>query len=337
MKEEQNSFSNDSSKSSGIKGWIKNKLCSLIQKQTAPLVTAIETSNQEISGLRVQLEFMKNRQEELWGRLFADLNFQTDVIVAAENRCILETPKFASPKRLERHGFKAYSQNEEDGIIHEIFRRIGVENKTFVEFGVGDGFENNTLYLLKQGWKGLWLEASPKSAANIRKCFKNALDEGQLSFKECFINRENINSLLAGWNPDMLGIDIDGNDYWVWGAIDCMSPRLVVIEYNPKFLPSVKWTMTYDANHEWQGDDYHGASLAAMAELGKKKGYTLVGCSLTGVNAFFVRNDLVEDKFYTSEDCADFYYPSKGWIERGYRLEGYFPPRKSDPLKGDLL
>lgn len=61
---------------------------------------------------------------------------------------------------LERYGYKVYSQNDEDGIIQEIFRRIGVSNKIFVEFGVQDGLESNAHYLLFQEWKGLWIEGS---------------------------------------------------------------------------------------------------------------------------------------------------------------------------------
>ena len=83
--------------------------------------------------------------------------------------------RYQNPKRLSKHGKKLYSQNEEDGIILEIFNRIGTTNKTFVEFGIGDGLENNTLALLFQGWKGLWLEGSAKSVNNIKgmSCYGN--------------------------------------------------------------------------------------------------------------------------------------------------------------------
>src|SRR5262245_41373742 len=70
----------------------------------------------------------------------------------------LRDGRYSDPLRLECFGFKSYSQYDEDGIIEEIFRRIGTTNKRFIEFGVEDGLENNTLKLLLEGWGGLWIE-----------------------------------------------------------------------------------------------------------------------------------------------------------------------------------
>jgi len=78
-------------------------------------------------------------------------------------------PRYLAPKRLLRHGYKVYSQNDEDGIIAEIFRRIGVAGRTFVEFGVETGVECNTAKLLVEGWRGLWIEADAQSAGTIRR------------------------------------------------------------------------------------------------------------------------------------------------------------------------
>src|SRR6476660_9739248 len=72
-------------------------------------------------------------------------------------------PRQSDPRSLNRFEYKAFSQSGEDGILHEIFRRIGLEGAgTFIEIGVGDGLENNTLQLLQMGWRGLWLEADPR-------------------------------------------------------------------------------------------------------------------------------------------------------------------------------
>ena len=81
---------------------------------------------------------------------------------------LLANQKYTDKARLERYGFKAYSQNDEDGIIQEIFNRIGVTNKTFVEFGAYDGLENNTTYLLMKGWRGLWIDGDPKKMKILR-------------------------------------------------------------------------------------------------------------------------------------------------------------------------
>ena len=81
--------------------------------------------------------------------------FQTDKM-QSEQRLLGE-------RRLASQGYKAYSEGDQDGIIQEIFRRIGVTNKFFVEFGCGDGLQNNTLYLLLGGWKGVWMDGNPRN------------------------------------------------------------------------------------------------------------------------------------------------------------------------------
>ncbi|MGC8643998.1 MAG: hypothetical protein ACP5XB_29415, partial [Isosphaeraceae bacterium] len=83
-------------------------------------------------------------------------------MAAQEVRALLDGPKHREPKDLNRHEFQAFSQNGEDGIIAEIFQRIGVTNRYFVEFGASDGFENNTALLVRPlGWRGLWIDGSP--------------------------------------------------------------------------------------------------------------------------------------------------------------------------------
>lgn len=126
----------------------------------------------------------------------------------------------------------------------------------------------------------------------------DANGDGEKIKKE-FITAENINQLLQKYRVprefDLLSIDIDSNDYWVWKAIDNYSPRVVVIEYNSCIPPNESKTIKYDPNARWDGTDYFGASLLALAKLGKSKGYSLVYCESSGVNAFFVRNDLIKN------------------------------------------
>ena len=110
---------------------------------------------------------------------------------------------------------------------------------------------------------------------------------------------------------DLLSIDIDGNDYFVWEAITAIEPRVVVIEYNSKFPPPMRWTIRYDPAHEWDGSDQFGASLQSLADLGIRKGYRLVGCNITGTNAFFVRADLAGDHFVEPPDAATLYQPPR--------------------------
>ena len=238
----------------------------------------------------------------------------------------LAQSKYQDDLRLLKYGYKVYSQNDEDGIINEIFNRVGTESNTFVEFGVEDGLECNSLYLTLSGWRGLWMEGSANHVKSIRKKFDFLIDEGQLRVVHAMIDAENINTLIGEnveENVDLLSIDIDRNDYWVWKAIDVIQPRVVVVEYNATIRPPIAVTVKYDAKARWNGSNYFGASLSALEKLGVKKGYSLVGCSFSGSNAFFVRNDLVQDKFCEPFSALNHYEPPRYhvWFSAGHRRD----------------
>ena len=117
-----------------------------------------------------------------------------------------------------------------------------------------------------------------------------------------FLTRENIVSVFqeAGVPPvfDFMGIDTDGNDYWLWEAIGkVFAPRVVVIEYNASFGPCLDWVMPYNPEHRYDETIYFGATLKSLVELGSRLEYELVGCSADGVNAFFVKRELINDLF----------------------------------------
>lgn len=250
-----------------------------------------------------------------------------------------------NPLYLERFGYKVYSQNDEDGILEEIFNRIGTTNRLFIEFGVQSGLENNTHYLLHKGWSGLWIEGDSRYYKEAILNFKRVISEGRLEIVNKFITKDNINTIIKqaalyekskiqdesavpfpGVNIDLLSIDIDGNDYWVWDAINCIKPRVIVIEYNVKFPPHFEWIMEYDESHWWNQNDNMGASLKALELLGTQKGYQLVGTNLTGSNAFFVRKDLTDDKFPIPATSENLYNPwgcSKYRYVSGHKSEGY--------------
>lgn len=177
-----------------------------------------------------------------------------------------------------------YSQNGEDGVIEEILDRIGTDTKYAVEFGVEDGKQCNTRLLKEKGWNVLQMDDGENNPSSIKKEF---------------ITAENINGLFEKYrvpeNLDVLSIDVDFNDFWMWRAMDNKyKPRLVVIEYNATIPPNRAMTVKYDGNRMWDGvSAYFGASLLALYRLGKQKGYGLVYCDKKGVNAFFVRNDLL--------------------------------------------
>ena len=230
-------------------------------------------------------------------------------------------------KCLEYYGFKVYSQNEEDGIIEEIFNRVGTTNKIFIEFGVENGLECNSHYLLFKGWRGLWIDGGESYVKEIRNRFAPVIANGQLKVLQAFITRENINNLFtqSGFEGeiDLLSIDIDGNDYYVWEAINVVKPRVVVIEYNAKFPPNCDWKQAYNKRHIWDGSDWQGTSLKAFELLGRRLGYQLVGTNLNGVNAFFVRKDLAKDLFIEPATAENLYNPAKYYL----RYKNGHPPK----------
>ncbi|GHT74546.1 hypothetical protein FACS1894124_4590 [Spirochaetia bacterium] len=218
---------------------------------------------------------------------------------------------------LDRFGYKVYSQNDEDGIVAEIFRRIGTTNKQFVEFGVQNGLESNGHFLLHKGWHGLWIDGDKKAFKQLASVFARPIHSKQLTAINAFITVENINSIISssmGGGIDLLSIDIDGNDYWVWEAITCIKPRVVVIEYNAKFPPDYEWIMPYDLDHIWDTSDKQGASLKSLELLGNKLGYQLVGTNMTGVNAFFVQRELAKDLFPLPATAENLYHPMVFYI-----------------------
>ena len=230
-------------------------------------------------------------------------------------------PKYADPARLTRFGFRVFSQHDEDGIVEEILQRIGVRSRAFVEIGAGNGVENNTRYLLVQGWTGLWIESSQPCVQDILARHGNLVREGKLVVRRAFVTAESIEAVLASANahsePDVLSIDIDGNDYWIWKSITRLKPRVVVIEYNATFGPRSVYVLRYDPAWVWDETSRFGASLKALETLATEKGYVLVGCDFAGVNAFFVRADLAGDHF------ARPYSAEHHWEPPRYFMSGF--------------
>ena len=270
-----------------------------------------------------------NRLKQLFNPTIQKINYSLivrnrvkHIPIIQEIDRLREYHRYQNPKSLIPFGDKVYSQSDEDGIIREIFNRIGVTNKTFIEFGIGNGLENNTLSLLFDDWQGLWIDASSRSIRKIQKHFAKIIDSGQLKTVQSFITRGNINQLISSnlesHEVDLLSIDIDGNDYHILDAITCITPRVIVIEYNAKFTPPILYCMEYDEIHAWEKDDCHGASLKFLETHLRKKDYYLVGCNLSGVNAFFVRKELVSDQFLEPFTAENHYEPAR------YYLSGYF-------------
>ena len=242
---------------------------------------------------------------------------------------LFSNPYYQSGKRLTLFENQVFSQFGEDGILAEIFKRIGTTNKYFIEFGVEDGTECNSTNLLLQGWGGLWIEGNAEHVRSIQNACNNKIVSGDLTCLNRFITSENIQELFgeakAPTEPDLLSIDIDRNDYHVWKAITSYKPRVVVIEYNSIFRPGNHFVVPYDSEKMWDGSSNFGASLQSYYELGLQKGYNLVGCNFSGVNAFFVRQDLVSDHFHAPFTPEVHYEPPRYFL---YRKSGHY--RKLD-------
>lgn len=195
--------------------------------------------------------------------------------------------------------FSAFSQWGEDGIIDWLVARMPGIPRTFIEFGVEDYRESNTRLLAQlRNWRGLLMDGSEDHIREIRS--QDIYWRHGLTAKYAFIDRDNINRLLEAegmvGRVGLLSVDIDGNDYWVWKSINVVSPAIVVAEYNAVLgdlhALSIPYRADFQRTQAHHSNLYFGASLPALIDLGRQKGYTFVGTTSTGCNAFFVRDDL---------------------------------------------
>lgn len=223
----------------------------------------------------------------------------------------LATPRYQEPGRLLKYGHRSFSQNDEDGILQEIFRRIGTHSRRFFEIGVEGGFECNTAALLLQGWRGEWVEAEMAHKPSVDFKLSKWLEEGSLEVHWQKATPDNINDLIPpDAELDLLSIDVDGHDFWIWKALEAR-PRVLMIEYNGTLHPPLSVVVPFNPDQSWDGTSYYGASLCALEALGRDKGYALVGCCFSGVNAFFVRDDLVGNGFQAPFTAENHFEPMR--------------------------
>jgi len=199
--------------------------------------------------------------------------------------------------------FKVSSQWGEDGIIDWLIERAQIPPcaQSFIELGVESYIEANTRFLLQnRGWRGLIIDGSD---AMVEKTKREGFHwKYDFAAKPAFITRENVNSLIAdaGFSGEigLLSVDLDGNDYWIWEAIDVVRPILCICEYNAVFgdihLISVLYAPDFFRTKAHYSNLYFGASIAALCSLAAKKGYRFVGSTTAGNDAFFVREDYAQ-------------------------------------------
>lgn len=215
---------------------------------------------------------------------------------------------------INRTEFRVFSQHREDGIIDHLLDAVGVGPSAFVEFGFAPDVCNCLNLMLNRRFGGLFIDGSEGKCTLAREVFQR-LGRRDVTVACKFLTTADLNRVIAGngvqGEIDVLSIDVDGNDYWFWEALDVVTPRIVVIEYNASFGPSRSLTVPYDPEfvryHKHDSGFYHGASLTALERLGRRKGYRLVGCDSTGVNAFFLRDDLGATEVETLEVSRAFH------------------------------
>lgn len=204
---------------------------------------------------------------------------------------------------LPDYGLRVYSQSDEDGILLYLLAKLGLGDRRCIEVGLASPFGSNTTNLLVNwGFTGLGIEGSDEVARTVRQWF-----EGQADTKidppqivSSWLSAASIERVLAdaGWagTPvDVMSIDIDGVDYWLWKALESITPRIVVIEIADMWPPDRSVTVPDDARFSEAREldtSYASASLAAMTKLATAKGYRLVGVHRHGFNAFYVHESV---------------------------------------------
>ena len=229
--------------------------------------------------------------------------------------------------RVRDVGFKCYSQADEDGILLFLFAVIDATNKLCVEIGAGDGIESNTANLiLNHGWHGLLVDGNERNAKRGRRFFSRSSQTYVYppQWSSRWVTRTSVNDILTSNGfcgaIDLLSLDLDGVDYWVWEAIDAVTPRVVVVEYQDILGPERSWTVPYADDFSARAypmtngmPNFAGASLSAFVKLGRRKGYRLVGINRYGYNAFFLQAGIAED-LLPEIDVADcFTHPKVIW------------------------
>jgi hypothetical protein len=240
---------------------------------------------------------MKSAFQSIWRitERLDELKINQGLILSALNEARKSTD-------LADYEFKVFSQWGEDGIIQYLSNAIEMKHKTFIEFGVESFMEANCRFLLmKDNWSGYVIDASSSNIANLKKSY--FYWKYQIDAVDAFVTKDNINDLLAKscFDEDVgiLSIDIDGNDYFILEAINTVRPRILICEYNAVFGArriSVPYDPEFCRTRKHYSNLYWGASLSAITFLANRKGYSLVGTNSSACNAFFVRDDLLNEK-----------------------------------------
>jgi hypothetical protein len=258
----------------------------------------------------------KRDQEPTWARGLVQTT-QLQLMWSYRRLLAEQTPL----PRLEDVEFRAFSQSGEDGILLYLFALLGATTKRAIELAAGDGVECNTANLIvNHGWQALLVD-SELALVERGRAFYRAHRSTWIwppRFVHARLSVENVDALIVeqgfAGDVDLLSLDLDGMDYWIWQALRSARPRVVVVEYQTAWGPDERKVTAYDANFSLKrtaaGLCYGaGASLAALVALGRQKGYRLIGSQRYGFNAFFMRDDVGEGLFHEVSVASCFGHP----------------------------
>ena len=223
---------------------------------------------------------------------------------------------------LRKYERSVFSQFGEDGVIERLLALIEPSSKYAVEFGASEGIalSNVRNLLVNRGWSGLMIEGDDQRAGRLAENYRTM---PQVQTRSAYVFPGNVETLFdhAGVPKDLdvLSIDIDSNDYYVWRAIHDYRPKIVVIEYNPGYPPPSRAVVAFHPFNHWDGSDYYGASIQAMYELGREKGYELVHVESSGANLFFVDRPYFERLGIRDNSPARMYRPPQYGLTCGGR------------------
>ena len=201
------------------------------------------------------------------------------------------TPQLATGDK----GLSLFSNMEEDGIILKLLAAINVEKGFFLDIGSNDCINSNCANLaFNFDWEGVFIDASRKLLQTGKRNYKWFGKVEKLKFVNSFLYPENINQVVcnnvSSIEIDFASIDIDGNDYAIWQALDCVKPKIVVVENKIEYG---QYDIVVPATKAFSAAQW-GASVVSLTRLSAEKGYTLVATNNQGFNAFYMRNDFLK-------------------------------------------
>jgi len=321
---------------SGVAGWLR------AVSRTAGARLRPGSLSRLVSRLHRKLDLLSRRMDHLRDegvrreRQSVAVDKGTQILLALKYRELAASGVTLPFKEVE---FRNFSQSGEDGILLYLFSLVGTTNRRAVEICAGTGFESICANLITQhGWHALLVDGNDRNVSQGVRFFAEHPDSclnGPV-YVNSWVDRDNVNDLLLdhGFEGeiDLLAVDIDGIDYWLWEAITAISPRVVVVEVNMTMADAsvtVPYSPDFEARWVSLADGvaaagpapggatrsdyfsryvvYTGASLPAFVKLARRKGYRLVGTNSIGFNAIFLRDDVGVEYFpeVSAESCIN--------------------------------